>query len=1177
MKIGSIPGKIVECLCNAVVLVVIGLMIVGMGNAQAAPENKRVLLIHSYHPDYPTFFRLIEGVKAGLVQAGFEQPALVFDMEFMDAKRFYSDEAVSAFYDRLAKKLSKLPPYDVILTADDIASQSAIQRQSKLFGDTPIVFFGVNDRPFAIEQNRNPNVTGVIEAASRLETAELALRLSPVEPLIIVSDSTPTGKAELAAFRERSRGKLDASIQVLSLGDMTFDELKTSLRSFSEEHSLILLSAFRDKTGETLTFYESINLVVANFSGPVFRMVRPGIGQGLFGGIVISHFEQGKSAAGLAASILNGESAANLRVVAQSPNVPLFDYRLVERYKISRSELPEDSVFINEPPVEFFFSKTTISVVVLIVVLMATFTIILLMSRSQLHKTTVTLRESEAYYRSIFENALYGIAITDSDFKFTKVNEAWCKLIGYTEDELLDNMGIADVTLPDNMPESMEMLGKLIRRQVKEGRLEKRYKTKSGKIIEAMTFVKGIYDENDRYLGNTASILDITERKRAESALKESEAKYRRIFESVENGYIFADMDGTILSVNPATAKMLKYDTPGLLVGKNLARHVYADPRQRENLKTTLMEKGRLKGHLLDFRRRDGEVISAECNVHLIYDEAHRPVAIEGTFRDVTERNRAEMALRESEGRFRSLIESSQDGILAYDKDIRYTIWNPAMERISGIKAEQVIGKNAFEAFPFLEEVGEAEAFRKAVQGEASKRSVMPFDVPETGQKGWFESVHFPLIDADQNVVGGMAIILDITKRKKAENELQEHRENLEKLVQERTRELAESKKKYEDLYENAPDMFGSVDAKTGKIILCNQTLLQKTGYSRNELIGKHIFHIYHPDCLDKVKTAFKQFQDTGEVNNAELMIQRKDGSPFEVILNVTAIRDEYGRPMHSRSVWVDISARKDVERKVVEAKEALEMANERLQELDRLKSMFIASMSHEFRTPLNSIIGFIGILLMGKVGKLEPKQKEFLMRANQSSKHLLALINDIIDISKIEAGKIDTFNSSFMLGEVIAEAVDDIEPMRNKKKLELQVNVPDDFEIHSDRKRVYQCILNYLSNAIKYSEKGWVSISARQLNGDAEIVVEDTGIGIAEKDLPKLFQSFERLDSSLRIRELGTGLGLYLTKKMASEILGGSVKVESQLGVGSKFFLKIPMYRQPQQYDNNQSPGELS
>jgi signal transduction histidine kinase len=243
--------------------------------------------------------------------------------------------------------------------------------------------------------------------------------------------------------------------------------------------------------------------------------------------------------------------------------------------------------------------------------------------------------------------------------------------------------------------------------------------------------------------------------------------------------------------------------------------------------------------------------------------------------------------------------------------------------------------------------------------------------------------------------------------------------------------------------------------------------------------------------------------------------------------------------------------------------------ANEKLKELDRLKSMFIASMSHEFRTPLNSIIGFTGILLMEIVGKLEPKQKDLLKRANQSSKHLLSLITDIIDISKIEAGIIETFNSPFMLGQVIGEAVNNVETIKNNKGLELRVSVPDNFKIYSDRNRVYQCILNYLSNAIKYTEKGSVSISARQLNGEAEIVVEDSGIGIAEKDLPKLFQPFERLDSPLRTKELGTGLGLYLTKKMASEILGGSVRVESQVGVGSRFFLNIPLHLQPKKNEN--------
>lgn len=265
------------------------------------------------------------------------------------------------------------------------------------------------------------------------------------------------------------------------------------------------------------------------------------------------------------------------------------------------------------------------------------------------------------------------------------------------------------------------------------------------------------------------------------------------------------------------------------------------------------------------------------------------------------------------------------------------------------------------------------------------------------------------------------------------------------------------------------------------------------------------------------------------------------------------------------------INLRKKLEEKVQERTtqlKELSQANEKLNELDRLKSMFIASMSHEFRTPLNSIIGFTGVILMELVGKLGDKQKDLLIRIKDSSRHLLGLIEDAIDISKIEAGKLDVNASDFLLDKMIDEAVSEVDQMRNKKGLELKVNIPDNFEIYSDRKRVFQCILNYLTNAVKYTEKGWVSISASKINEDVEIVVEDTGYGISEKDFSRVFQSFERLDSSLQSKELGTGLGLYLTRKIASEILGGSVRMESQLGVGSKFFLTIPMNLKLQEND---------
>jgi ABC-type amino acid transport substrate-binding protein len=324
---------------------------------QAAPAEKRVLLISSYHPDFPTFFKQIEGVRAGLAQAGFEQPSLVFDVEFMDSKRFFTEALVIEFYERLARKLSKLPPYDIVMTSDDNATKSAILRQRQLFGDTPIVFFGVNDRSFAIEQDQVPWATGVVEAASILETAELAVRLSPEQPLIVVTDATPSGQGDLATFREGAEARPTISYRVLSLADLSFDEFEDALRSLPETGSMLLLSAYRDRTGESLSFNESLERIVAAYSGPIFHMWRHGIGEGALGGIVVSHFEQGKRAAELAASILKGESPASVRVVRDSPNIPLFDYLMLQRYGIGRSDLPADTLYLNEPPAGIPFTS----------------------------------------------------------------------------------------------------------------------------------------------------------------------------------------------------------------------------------------------------------------------------------------------------------------------------------------------------------------------------------------------------------------------------------------------------------------------------------------------------------------------------------------------------------------------------------------------------------------------------------------------------------------------------------------------------------------------------------------------------------------------------------------------------------------------------------------------------
>jgi len=263
-----------------------------------------------------------------------------------------------------------------------------------------------------------------------------------------------------------------------------------------------------------------------------------------------------------------------------------------------------------------------------------------------------------------------------------------------------------------------------------------------------------------------------------------------------------------------------------------------------------------------------------------------------------------------------------------------------------------------------------------------------------------------------------------------------------------------------------------------------------------------------------------------------------------------------------------------------------LQKANLRLQELDQLKSMFIASMSHELRTPLNSIIGFTGIILQGMSGKITEEQRKQLSMVQSSGRHLLALINDVIDISKIEAGKVELSIKEFDLSGVIRSVKDSFDPALAEKGLKLSIEMPEKLGIKSDERRTKQVLMNLLSNAIKFTDQGGVRITAQRVKswefgvpptpslplgvgrvreGVSEdfiqISVKDTGVGIKKEDMVYLFEPFYKIPVGGRFLQEGTGLGLYLSKKVV-DLLGGRLEAESEYGKGSRFVFTLPLMR---------------
>lgn len=378
---------------------------------------------------------------------------------------------------------------------------------------------------------------------------------------------------------------------------------------------------------------------------------------------------------------------------------------------------------------------------------------------------------------------------------------------------------------------------------------------------------------------------------------------------------------------------------------------------------------------------------------------------------------------------------------------------------------------------------------------------------------------------------------------------------------------LRESETKYRTLVESAKD--GIVIIKDGRFSYVNPAVVEMAGAKKEELIGSFFLKWVDKEEVEKIKKFYESRMNGKEVPSMyETVFVSKSGEKIYSEVNAAIIPYEGGkadlviiRNINERKK-ADEEIRKlneELEKRVEERTRELAEANARLIELDRLKSMFLASMSHELRTPLNSIIGFTGLILMGMAGEINEEQRKQLTMVYNSANHLLNLINDILDISKIESNKVEISIEKIDLSDIIKEVLSIIKPMASKKEISLETNFEDNLIIESDRRRVKQILMNLVGNAVKFTEKGSVSIEAFKVNNEISVKVRDTGIGIKKEEMNKLFQPFQQLDMSSTKQYEGTGLGLYLCKKLTT-LLKGTIKAESEFGKGSTFTINFPI-----------------
>lgn len=497
-----------------------------------------------------------------------------------------------------------------------------------------------------------------------------------------------------------------------------------------------------------------------------------------------------------------------------------------------------------------------------------------------------------------------------------------------------------------------------------------------------------------------------------------------------------------------------------------------------------------------------------------------------------------------------SLLEGLRFGIIAVDSLGRTQIWSRGAERIFGWTEAAMLGRP-----PALE-------LHKIAHGEAEL--ALP---REDGSTIDVEVWTGPWRDARGSIKGTLAIVTEIGLYRAAEQKLARVEEELVQMTaqEKEARAGMQTERRFRELLEAAPDAIIEVD-REGRIMLVNLVAEKLFGYEREELLGQPV-EILVPDGLgadhQQHRARYWDHPVTRPMGSGlALHGRRKDGSLVPVEISLSPVKSEDG--FRVTAIIRDISDRREAENRFREMQQAytreLEMRNREVERANQLKSEFLASMSHELRTPLHTIIGFSELLAEEIEGPLNEKQQRFMSHIHHDSLHLLALINDILDISKIESGRLELRRETFDVESAFEETLSSLRPQGMTKSITIEADLALPETIFADRLRVKQILFNLLSNALKFTpEGGKVRIEAEKRDGFIEISVSDTGIGIPKEQHEAVFDKFYQVGATTKGVREGTGLGLAITKALVEEH-GGRIWVESEPGKGSRFTFTIAL-----------------
>ena len=777
------------------------------------------------------------------------------------------------------------------------------------------------------------------------------------------------------------------------------------------------------------------------------------------------------------------------------------------------------------------------------------------------------LEETLSLLRATLESTADGILVTDGKGIITNSNKRFMELWGIPEEVLAtrDNyQALAFVISQLRDPQAFLRKVQELRDQPDMDSFDTMEFT-DGRIFERYSTAQRI---GDRIVGRVWSFRDVTERQRASEALQASESRYRTVIEQASEGIFLADTKGRLTDVNELGCEMLGYTRDELL---RLSIDDIVEPSDPEIIQARIVELASGKilraEHLMC--RKDGTTFPVETSSKLLPDGTYQ-----GFVRDITERKQAaealkkakadlelrvadrtaelhesnrqlqhelserirtEQALLQSEERFRAIFEHAPVMIDSFTEDGHCTLWNVECEKQLGYTKEEVLATGDSLRLFYPDKEIRDRVMESIVRKDGRFRDFGVRASNGTTRHQMWANFALPNMEV-------ISIGYDVTERKIAEERLRR------------------SEEMYRALARNLPN--GAVlmfDADL-RFQLAEGTALRTLGYSPEQMIGKPIWEVLPPQRCEELVPYYRAALD-----GQESVIEVESGQPTRInLVHFVPVKNEHGETFGGMAVSVDITEQKRFAEEARLAQNAAEQAN-------RAKSEFLSRMSHELRTPLNSILGFSQLL---EVGDLPAKQTKYVSYVLNAGEHLLALINEVLDIASVEAGHSHLSMGPVAVQSAIQECLDLMQPLAARRKVNIDTGnyLEQPWHVLADRQRLLQVLLNIIANAVKYNKEGGsVVLSCYEVGERLRIQVSDTGHGISETKMDKLFTPFQRLGAEQTGVE-GSGLGLTLSRSLV-EAMHGNIGVESIVGQGSTFWVELAIVEdQPGQLEKLQT-----